>query len=140
MKTKTEERIKYLENSVEDLLSMVETLSKRQKEQDKLIDFLSQYNKDEVVFDIKSYYISMQSIVNYIYNGELKEYNFGVYSCLVSKRVVSNEKSSAILQIGETYYKLDKAKNIVIDITDIYKPNTETKKPTTKTTKTTKKK
>lgn len=129
-----------LQETIGDLIIKVNKLEQSQQEKDKLIDFLSQYNKDEVVFDIKSCFISMELIVNYIYNGELKEYNFGVYSCLVSKRVVSNEKSSAILQVGENYYKLDKAKNIVVDITDIYKPKTETKKATTKTTKTTKKK
>lgn len=58
-----EERIEYLENSVENLSSMVEKLSKRQEEQDKLIDFLSQYNKDEVVFDIKSYLLCVNSVV-----------------------------------------------------------------------------
>ena len=129
-----------LQETIGDLVIKVNKLEQKQEEKDKLIDFLSQYNKDEVIFDIKSCLFSTGLIVNYIYNGKLKEYNFGVYSCLVSKRVVSNEKSSAILQIGENYYKLDKAKNIVVDITDIYKPNAETKKPTTKTTKTTKKK
>lgn len=132
----TKERIKYLENGVENLLSMVEILSKRQKEQDKLIDFLSQYNKDEVIFDIKSCFLCGNSVVKYIYNGKLEEYDFGIYTPLDGKRVVvSNEKSSAILQIGETYYKLDKAKNTALDITDIYKPKTETENTITKTTK-----
>lgn len=129
-----------LQETIGDLIIKVNKLEQKQEEKDKLIDFLSQYNKDEVVFDIKSCFLSMEAIVNYIYNGELKEYNFGVYSCLVSKRVVSNEALSAILEIGENYYKLDKVKNIVVNITDIYKPKTETKKATTKTNKTTKKK
>ena len=124
-----------LQETIGDLIIKVNKLEQKQKEKDKLIDFLSQYNKDEVVFDVKSCFLSMELIVNYIYNGELKEYNFGVYSCLVSKRVVSNEKLSAIIEIEGNYYKLDKIKNIVVGITDIYKPKAETKKPSTKTTK-----
>ena len=130
-----------LQKTVGDLIIKVNELEQKQEEKDKLIDFLSQYNKDEVVFGIKNSIFCMQSTVNYIYNGKLEEYNFGGYTPLAGKVfVISNEKSSAILQIGENYYKLDKAKNIVVDITDIYKPKTETKKPSTKTTKTTKKK
>lgn len=134
------QKIEQMEERLENLVEKVRELKKSQEEKDKLLDFLSQYNKDEVVFDIKSCFMSMELIVNYVYNGELKEYNFGFYSCLVSKRVVSNKNLSAIIEIGEDYYKLDKAQNIVVDITDIYKPKAETKKPSTKTTKTTKKK
>ena len=137
------QKIEQMEERLEKLIEKVRELKEVQEEKNKLIDFLSQYNKDEVVFDIKNnfYACYVQSIVNYIYNGELKEYNFGAYAPSGGKRsVVGNEKSSAILQIGEHYYKLDKAKNIVVDITDIYKPKTETKKATTKTNKTTKKK
>ena len=125
-----------LQETIGDLIIKVNKLEQKQEGKDKLIDFLSQYNKDEVVFDIKNNFFCMQSIVNYIYNGKLKEYKLGVYTPLDGGRsVVRNEKSSAILQIGENYYKLDKAENTVVDITDIYKPKTETKKPITKTTK-----
>ena len=125
-----------LQETIGDLIIKVNELEQKQEGKDKLIDFLSQYNKDEVVFDIKNNFFCMQSIVNYIYNGKLKEYKLGVYTPLDGGRsVVRNEKSSAILQIGGNYYKLDKAENTVVDITDIYKPKTETKKPITKTTK-----
>ena len=125
-----------LQETIGDLIIKVNKLEQKQEGKDKLIDFLSQYNKDEVVFDIKNNFFCMQSIVNYIYNGKLKEYKLGVYTPLDGGRsVVRNEKSSAILQIGENYYKLDKAENTVVDKTDIYKPKTETKKPITKTTK-----
>lgn len=121
-------RIKELEEKVKEL-----------EKRNDLFDFLCKYNKDEILFEREHFMFYSETKVKYLYNGELKEH----YLCMednYDNEVISNDKDCAILRSWFRYFKLDKITNTVMDITDIYKPKTETKKPSTKTTKTTKKK
>lgn len=116
-------RIKKLEEKVKEL-----------EKQNDLIDFLCKHNKDEILFEREHFFLFSKTKVKYLYNGEVKEY----YLCMednCDNEVISNDKDCAILRSWFRYFKLDKITNTVMDITDIYKPKTETKKPSTKTTK-----
>ena len=89
-----------------------------------LVDFLSKHDKNELVQEHRI----RKDHVTYLYNGELRSVELDSSYCLMN--VIKNEKDSAILKLRylsytytETFWKLDKRKNIIIDITNEYQKN-----------------
>lgn len=93
----------------------------------KMVDFLSIYDKEEIVvgtIEDNSHY-GMCYGLKYLYNGKIKELEVPILFCARSE-VVSNNEESAILKVGEaSYYKLDKKQNVLVNITDTYKEKKE---------------
>ena len=83
-----------------------------------LVDFLSKHDKNELV----QKHGQWNDHVTYLYNGELRSVELDSSYC--GMNVIKNEKDSAILKLRytytETFWKLDKRKNIIIDITNEY--------------------
>lgn len=116
---------------------ILQELEKRVKEIEykycRIVEFLSKHDKDDLV---KDYGYARCGSVLYLYNGELKDCELPYLCC--DFNTIENKKESAIIEINtflglKTIWKLDKSKNVMVDITREYKPknSTEDKNPPT---------
>ena len=97
-----------------DLLDRIKQL----EEQNKVLEFISQHNKDECIFESKGFFGN--SFITYLYGGklysvELNSLPLWVYS------IEENDKFGAIIKEthlnSNFYYKLDKVRQTITDIT-----------------------
>ena len=87
-----------------------------------IVEFLSKHNKDDLVYDngLRKY----SSFIKYIYNGELNFCEIPYSSCTI--KPLKNDVGSAVIEItthidNKYIWKLDKVRNVIVDITSEYK-------------------
>lgn len=112
---KTEKRIKELERKVE--------------QQEKLIDFLSKNNKDDLVKVYGFGWCSHAGYIIYLFNGVLNQAELPYINCDI--KTIENKYDYAIVELStilnyKGIWKLDKRQNVLVDITSEYKPKNPT--------------
>lgn len=118
---KIEKRIKELESKVE--------------QQGKFIDFLSKHNKDDLVKEYGCGWDSRTGFITYIFEGCLQSIALPYLGCDIN--TIENKYDYAIIELStilnyKEIWKLDKRKNVMVDITSEYKKSTENKPSTVK--------
>ena len=100
-------------------------LEEKIKQLEKKVDFLCQYDKDEIAivytrfmaFGFGKFY------ARYIYDGDLKEVKIPTTNFPI---IIENTEYIAILKGNISYWKLDKPTGTLHDITGFYKEKTDT--------------
>ena len=110
-----------------ELINEVCKMKEELNEQRKIVDFLSVHDKEEIVVGAieDNNRFGLHYGLKYLYQGKIKELKVSLLFC-ASKEVVANDEESAILKVeGNSYYRLDKKQNVLVDISDIYKEKKE---------------
>jgi hypothetical protein len=112
MRKKTETAIKVLNNKIE--------------EQRKLLDFLLQHDRNDVVLDRKAESYSVYTVIKYIYDNKIKVVSTKLPYEYNGYEVIENTKEKIFLKISfytfaqsYKFYKITKKDGIIMDITDI---------------------
>lgn len=100
-----------------DLLKRIEYLEK----QNKILEFISQHDKDECIFENKGFFGTTN--ITYLYGGELYSVELNRFP-LWYYSIEENDKFGTIIKEshinGNCYYKLDKIRHTITDITDLH--------------------
>ena len=100
-------------------------LEEKIKQLEKKVDFLCQYDKDEVAIIFKRYALFRcgEFCARYIYGGDLKEVTIPTTNF---PTIIENTEHIAILKGNIDYWKLDKPTGTLHNITGFYKEKTDT--------------
>lgn len=112
---KIEKRIKELEQKVE--------------QQEKLIDFLSKHNKDDLAKVYGCGWYSHKGYIIYLFNGVLNQVELPFVNCAI--KIIENKYDYAIVELStilnyKRIWKLDKRSNVMVDIQNEYSQNKPT--------------
>lgn len=110
-----------------ELINRVCQIEDKLNEYRKIVDFLSVYGKEEIVVGAieDNSFFGMHYGLQYLYHGEIKELKVPPLFCVSNEVVSSNEESAILKDDKNSYYKLDKKQNVLVDITDTYKEKKE---------------
>jgi hypothetical protein len=115
------------------LKDRVKELENKLKAQQEVIDFLSTHDRNDIILEHKSSNIMcslwIEHYITYIYNGILKSIEVPCNYCI---EIIENKDTTAIIKFDKSYYRLYKREEVIVNITDIYKPKVKNKKTTKK--------
>lgn len=108
-----------------ELFERINSLEDEIKQQNEVLKFLTNHDKNDLLFELGDLYFTTECYIKYIYNGELCKVRFGYYKPEDCKVIENNEEYSIILcENGvictrTSYYKLDKRTGVLMEITDL---------------------